>query len=261
MKKLIALLSILLMSIFAGVTIGSIFDISPVVPGVFSFVASFVNVAPGLSVYGLIFTAPGGVGTPFTFNIPFLPQQLHWNDAAAPLVDLRVSTKEEKTLVDVNAACIAAVNGYRKVGVQAANDVTLWLASGHLNRQCTISGTTSAVGAINFYAVSDNKGKGMIPVPYMINMDTNIALTTGIYQNFTALFIPTMATLTDYADIEFFDGHKDRWEIQDIIGKSTDFQQVAGIVIDNLDLSIHRVHLRTLAATPVYTLRYHIGGQ
>jgi len=261
MKKLIALLSITLFSIFAGITLGYAFDINPVIPGVTAFVLSFVPL-PGGSVYGLIFTAPGGIGTPFgPVNLPYLPEILHWNDAGAPITNLTVTTKEEGTLHLMNAACIAAMNGYLKVGVQAANDVTMLLASGHLPRQCSISGVTSAVGAINFYASSDNQGKGMIPVPYVTTMETNIALTTTTYQNFAALFIPTMATLTDYADIEFYDGHKDRYEIEDIIARSTDFQQVAGIVLNNVTSEIHRVYLRTLAATPVYILRYYIKGQ
>ena len=262
MKKFIAFLSIILISIISAVTLGPILDVNPIIPGIASFVVSFIPLPVQANcLYGLAFTAAGGVGTPFLFNIPYLPEILHWNDAAAPLVNLRITTKEEGTLHDWNAAAIAAMNGYLKVGVQAANDVTVLVASGHLNRQCTISGTTSAVGAINFYTSSDNKGKGMNPVPYMTQMETNIALTPSIYQNFAALFIPTMATLTDYADIEYNDAHKERMEIQDLIARSTDFQQVAAIIINNIGSEIHRVSLRTLAATPIYILKYYIRGQ
>jgi hypothetical protein len=209
----------------------------------------------------LIFTAPGGIGAAFTQNIPFLPEALHWNDAAAPLTNLRISTKEEGVLHDWNAAAIAAMNGYMNVGVQAANDVDMKVASGHLERQVTINGTTSAAGAINFYARSDNKGQGMTPVCLKSQIDTNIALTQTIYQNFMAMFIPTMATLTDYADVEFDDGHKERLEIQDLIGMSTLYQQVAAIIINNITSYIHRVSLRTAANTPVYTLKVFIKGQ
>lgn len=209
----------------------------------------------------LIFTAPGGIATPFTQNIPFLPEFLHWNDAAAPLTNLRISTKEDGVLHDWNAAAIAAMNGYMNVGVMAANDVTMKVCSGHLTKAVTIAGTTSAAGAINFYASSDNKGVGMTPVPLKSQMDTNIALTATVYQNFMALFIPTMATLTDYADVEFADGHSDRWEIEDLIARSTAYQQVAAIIINNITSYIHRVTLRTAANTVVYTLKAHIPGQ
>ncbi len=212
--------------------------------------------------YGmLIFTAPGGIGAAFTQNIPFLPEILHWNDAAAPLTNLRIGTKEHGVLHDCNAAAIAAMNGYMNVGVQAANDVTMKVATGNLDANVTINGTTSAAGAINFYAASDNRGQGMTPCPLKSQIDTNIALTPTVYQNFMALFIPTMATLTDYADIEFSDGHKDRFEIEDLIARSTTYQQVAAIVINNITSYIHRVTLRTAANTPVYSLRVFIKGQ
>lgn len=255
-------MSVMLISIFSGITFGMVLDCSPVIPGIASFVASFIAIPAGAGcLYGLIFTAPGGIAVPFTTPLPSLPEMLHWNDAAAPLTSLRLVTKEEGTLFDLVAAGIAAINGYMKVGTQAANDVCIMLASGFLNRQVTLSGVTSAAGAINFYASSDNSGDGMEPVPYKYQADTNLALTPTVYQNFTALFIPTMATGTDYADVEYIDGHRERMEIQDIIGRSTDFQQVPGIVINNLDLKIHRVTLRTTAATVVYTMRYYIKGQ
>lgn len=209
----------------------------------------------------LIFSAPGGVGTPFTQNIPFLPEILRWNDAAAPLINLRISTKEDGVLHDWNAAAIAAMNGYMHVGPQAANDVTMKIASGHLDAAVTVNGTTSAAGAINFYSSSDNKGQGMTPVPLKSQIDTVIALTPTIFQNFMALFIPIMATLTDYADVEFSDGHKERMEIQDLIGRSTEYQQIPGIIINNITSYIHRVSLRCAANTPVYSLRAYIKGQ
>ena len=212
--------------------------------------------------YGmLIFTAAGGIGTPFNFNIPFLPELLFWNDAAAPLTNLRITTKDDGVLHDWTAAAIAAMNGYMKVGAQAANDVTMKVSSGFLDKAVTINGTTSAAGAINFYSQSDNKGQGMSPVALKSQMDTNIALTPTMYQNFMALFIPTMATLTDYADVEFSDGHKERMEIQDLLSRSTDYQQVPGIIINNITSYIHRVSLRTTVNTVVYTLKVHIPGQ
>lgn len=209
----------------------------------------------------LIFTAPGGIGAPFNFNIPFLPELLHWNDAANPLTNLRITSQRYGVLHDWTAAAIAAMNGYMNVGTFAANDVTVKVASGNIEDNITVNGTTSAAGAINFYAQSDNKGQGMTPVPLQSMISTNIALTPTLYQNFMALFIPTMATLTDYADIEFSDGHTQRMEIEDLIARSVSYQQLAAIIINNITGYIHRVTLRTAANTVVYTLKVFIKGQ
>jgi len=209
----------------------------------------------------LIYTAPGGIAAPFLQNIPFLPKQLHWNDAANPLTSLRIGTKEDGVLHDWDAAALAAMNGYMKTGAQAANDVTVNVASGHLDAQAVLSGVTSAAGAINFYSCSDNKGGGMTPVALKSQADTVIALTITTFQNFMALFIPTMATLTDYADVQFDDGHTERMEIEDLLSMSSDYQQVPGIIINNITSYIHRVSLRCAANTVVYTLKTHIKGQ
>jgi hypothetical protein len=92
-------------------------------------------------------------------------------------------------------------------------------------------------------------------------MDTVIALTPTTFQNFMALFIPTMATLTDYADVEFSDGHVQRMEIEDLIAMSTNYQDIGGIIINNITSYIHRVTLRCAANTPVYSVRLYIKGQ
>lgn len=209
----------------------------------------------------LIYTAPGGIATPFTQSLPFLPENLYWDDAAAPLTSLRLSTKEDGVLHDWNAAAIAAMNGYMLKGQIVANNVHMKVASGHYDSAATISGVTSTAGAINFYSRSDNRGQGMTPVPLKSQIDTVIALTPTTFQNFMALFIPTMATLTDYADVEFDDGHKERMELEDLFAMSLEYQYKQGVIINNITSYIHRVVLRCAANTPVYSLRVHIKGQ
>lgn len=260
-KFLYALCFALVFSLIGAAVISPMIDVKPVFVCLTLFAA---NLLPGpqnvLSI--LAFAAPGGVGTPFMANLPYLPQIIHWNDAANPITALRVQAEKEGVLHDLNAAGIAAMRGFMQCGAIAANDQNLNLASGHLIRNVTISGTTAAVGVINFYTHSDNKQTDSRPVvPMRSQMDTVIALSPTIFQNFCALFIPTMATLTDYADIEYFDGHVQRWEIQDIICESARFQETPGIVINNFEANIHRVSIRCAANTPVYSLRYYIKGQ
>lgn len=251
----------LALSVIGAGIIAPLIDVSPLpVAGMF-FAANFLPGSPG-RLFILIGAAPGGAGTPFIFQLAELPQKIHWNDAGTAITGLRVTTDKEGVLIDLNAAGIAAMRGYMKTGPQAANDQNQWLASGKLARNVTISGTTGGAGVINFYARSDNRATDKLPVvPMMSFAQTLNALSPTIFDNFAALFIPTMATLTDFADIEYYDGHTQRWEIEDLIGESSDFQEVAGIIINNHDAKIHRATIRCAAATPVYVLKYFIKGQ
>lgn len=205
----------------------------------------------------LVFTAPGGVATPFTFNLPFLPEFLSYNPGANPLTSLRISTIEDGVLHDWNAAAIAAMNNYMKVGTVTANDVFLRLADGHLTKGVTINGVTAAAGAINFFAHSDRLGSSA----FKSQIDTSLALTPTTFDKFTALFVPAMATGTDYADITFSNGHQQRFEMEELRTLSSLYQQVEGIIINNVASYISKVVLRCAAATPVYSLRVFIKGQ
>lgn len=264
MKILRILLSFafaLALSVIGAGIIAPLISVDPLFVAGVILAANFIPGSQGC-FYLLAFAAPGGVGTPFFANLPYLPEVLHWNDAGNPITALRVQSDKDGILYDLNAAGIAAMRGYRQYGPLTANDQNVMLASGHSIRNITITGTTAAVGVINFYTHSNNKATDKKPVvPFRAQADTATALTPTTFQNFAALFIPTMATLTDYADIEYEDGHVQRWEIQDLICESTRFQEVPGIIIDNLDAIIHRATIRCAAATPVYSLRYYIKGQ
>jgi len=206
----------------------------------------------------LIFTAPGGIATPFSFNMTYLPEFLHYNPAANPLTSLRVETQEDGVLHDWTAAGIAAMNGFMFVGTPTANDVILRLGDGELRpKNVTISGVTSAAGAVNFYVASDNKGLAA----YKSSNAAILALNPTTFEKFTALFIPAMATLTDYAEVTYDDGHQQRWEMQDIRIQSTKFQQTPQIVINNVDGRIKKAIVRCAAATPAYILSVYIKGQ
>lgn len=203
----------------------------------------------------LIFTAPGGAATPFTFNMTYLPEFLIYNPGANPLTSLRVESQEDGVLHDWNAAAIAAMNGYMRVGSQTANDVSLRLSDGELKpRNVTVSGVTSAAGAINFYACSDNKGT----IPFKSSNAAILALNPTTFQKFTALFIPALATLTDYIEVTFKDGHQQRFEMEELRNLSTNYQQVPGVILNNVDGYISKAVVRTAAATPAYILSVNI---
>jgi hypothetical protein len=188
----------------------------------------------------------------------YLPEFLHYNPAANPLTSLRVETQEDGVLHDWTAAGIAAMNGFMFVGTPTANDVILRLADGELRpKNVTISGVTSAAGAVNFYVASDNKGIAA----FKSSNAAILALNPTTFEKFTALFVPALATLTDYAEITYDDGHQQRWELQDIRIQSTRFQQNPTVVINNIDGRIKKAVVRCAAATPAYILSVYLKGQ
>lgn len=206
----------------------------------------------------LIFTAPGGIGTAFAFNMTYLPEFISYNAGANQLTALRVETQEDGVLHDWTLAGLNAMNGFMKLGTQTANDTNLRLADGELRpKNVTVSGVTSAAGAVAFYVASDNKGISA----FKSSNAAILALNPTVFEKFTAVFLPTMATATDYAEISYNDGHVQRWEMEDLRRASSTYQQVEGIIINNVDGRITRAVVRCAAATPAYILSVYIKGQ
>lgn len=210
---------------------------------------------PYLDFSMLIYTAAGGVGTPFAHNMPYLPQFLTWDDGGNPLTSIRIETQEDGVLMSLDAAAIAAIDGYMQFGALAANNILLRLAGGQLKRNVTISGVTSAVGAITFYAGSDQPGKFAYKV-------ANAEITAGnvtTFDNFTAIFTPTMATATDYAQVTYRNGHRQTFAIEDLTNLSVLFQQVPGIILNNINAYVYRAEYLCAADTPAYVLSVKLG--
>ena len=150
------------------------------------------------------------------------------------------------------------MNGFMKIGAMTANDQQLRIADGELRpKNVTISGVTSAIGAVAFYVASDNKGL----TAFKSSNAAILALNPTVFDNFTAVFLPTMATATDYAEITYNDGHVQRWEMEDLRRASSTFQQVEGIIINNIDGRIKRAVVRCAAATPAYILSVYLKNQ
>jgi len=222
-------------------------------------IQSLFNVPDSPYIWSVfVFTAPGGIGANFAFNLQYLPEVIHYNDAAAPLNFLRVETKDRGTIHDWTAAGIAALNGFMKPGVQAANDVNLMIANGHLdNKTVTITGQTSAVGAINIFVGSDNKGTAALRTA-----NANIlANSPTTFTKFTALFLPTLVTLTDRVEVVYDDGHSETWDAAELAAMSTNYQQVPGIIVNNIGGSIRKVIVTSVIGLPAYVLSVDIPGQ
>jgi hypothetical protein len=215
---------------------------------------SYLPHPEGLILGSLIFTAPGGIAAPFAFNMNYLPQFLTFNNVV-PLTSLRVSTQEDGVLHDWVAASIAVINGYMVPGAQAANIVVLRVANGQLNpRNVTISGVTSAAGAIGFYEASDQKGT----YPFKTTNAQILALNPTEFMNFTAIWVPAMAAVTDFCEIVYASGHKQTYNINDLAALSSYWQELPQIMVNNVNSYIHSAKFTCAAATPAYVLSVKI---
>lgn len=206
----------------------------------------------------IIFTAPGGVGTPFSFNMTFLPEFISYNDGGNALTSLRIETQEDGVLHDWPALGIAAINGFMKVGAQAANEVLLRIADGEIRpKNVTVSGVTSAAGAIAFSVCSDNIGS----VCFKSSNAAILAANPTVFEKFTALFVPAAVTATDRFEVEFADGHKQNFDIVDLQRLSSQYQQVQNVIVNNVNGYIKKVTVTCAAAHPAYILSVYIPGQ
>jgi hypothetical protein len=192
----------------------------------------------GVITAGLIFTAPGGINTPFTFNMSYLPELIQWNDGGNALVSLRVETQEDGVLHDWTAANIAAMRGLLNVGALPANTQRMYIADGHLpKKNVTISGVTSAAGAIPIFVSSDNLGT----VPFKTSLANVLANNDTTFDKFSALFLPNVVTLTDRVQVFYKDGHVQIFDAVELAGWSVMFQDAPAILVNNLQGYIDKV--------------------
>ena len=253
LKKLSFILGIAIMAIFSGVLLSTCVGISPVAGIAISIIGStalqFIPNIPGVS-YILLFTAPGGAATPFSFVTKGLPQFLTWNDVVA-LTSLKVETQEDGVLHDWVTASLTVENGYRTPGVLPTNVKLMRLGNGFLkDRNVTISGVTSGAGTVGFYGMSDNLGT----YAFKSTNAKILALQPTTFQNFTAIWVPTMAATTDRAEIVYSKGHRQTYNINDLTALSALYQENTQIMVDNGNAYIDTATFTCVADSPAYIL-------
>lgn len=205
----------------------------------------------------LLYTSPAVAAT-YQFNLTYLPARFTWNDAGNPLTLFRVETQEDGVLADYNAAAIAAANAFAMVGAQAANQVTLRIANGYIGKKnVTVTLTTAAAAAIAFFGSSDNIGT----VPYIFKNAAILALNPTEFSKFCAVFIPGLVAATSRVEVEFKDGHRDTFAVADLLSMSSFFQEVPGVIINNMMGYIHKITVVSVAAVAAYVLSYQLPGQ
>lgn len=195
------------------------------------------------------FTAPGGAAVAFSFNLTFLPEFLIFNAAANQLTSLKVDDQNDGVILDLDTAGLNACKNFMFNGTKA-NAVFLRLADGQRNnRNITISGVTSAVGAIDFFACSDNVGISSFKtgkVAVLANNPTE-------FSKFSALFLPSLAA-GDRIIIDYSDGHTQIMERDELEQLSGLYNNIVGYIINNVTSYISNVTVICAAANTVYKL-------
>lgn len=230
-----------------------------VTAGLCALAGEYVFSLAGVVGAGLVFTAAGGVGANFNFTMQYLPGYIVWNDGGNPLNFLRVETKEDGVLMDLPAAAISALNGWRHTGSLASNTKFLRVANGKIaGRNVTITGQTSALGAINFFVTSDGVGT----IPYRLHTAMILAGQPTEITDFAALFLPNLATVDDRCEITYHDGVTEVWDVVELQAASTVYQQSPVTVIDNLAGTIKKViAVDSVGGGAAYVLKYALPGR
>lgn len=219
--------------------------------GLVFFSSSLFAAVPGLTLGILIFTAPGGIGVPFTFNMNYLPERIIWDDGGNPLTSLRIETQEDGVLHDWTAAAIAAMAGTMNVGALAANVQSMYVANGHISgKYVTVSGVTSAAGAVPIFVSSDNVGSA----PFRTSLANILANNDTTFEKFSLLFLPNVITATDRVQVFYKDGHVQIYDAVELAAWSTIFQEAPAVCINNLAGYIDKVVVTSALGGLAYQL-------
>lgn len=195
------------------------------------------------------YTAAGGAGAAFNFPLTFLPEFFYFNPAANQLTSLKVEDQGDGILLDLDTTGINAVKNFMTSGI-VTNGVFLRLADGIiLNRNVTISGVTSAAGAVDFFCSGDNMGK----TPFKYTKATILANNLTAFTKFSALFLPSLAA-GDRVYIEFNDGTQQIFEREELNMLSGIYQNVVGYIINNVGSYIKKASVLAAAQQTGYQL-------
>jgi hypothetical protein len=260
MKLLKILASIIVAGLFAiggGIVTGIALGCSPVIPGALYFGFSMLPTPKGALCIN-IFNAPGGAGIPFNWQMNYLPEHLSFNNTV-PLTSLKIETTEDGVLHDWTAAGLPAMGNFMNKGInRIAGVLKFRLADGELRpKNVYISGVTSGAGVVPFFVASDRIGK----LPLKSKNAYVLPNNPTTFERFSALFIPTMASGTDRAEVTFNNGLHQTFNLEDLQDLSTYFQYYYGVIINNYTSYINKVIITCAAATPVYVLNAQIKGQ
>lgn len=255
MKRSKIILSLLLATLFSvagGMVTSFAIGCGPILPTIGYFVISMFPTPAGALCIN-IFTAPGGVGVPFLWQMNYLPEHLSF-DNTNPLTSLKVETTEDGVLHDWTAPGMIAMSDFM-IKAPAFGFLSFRLADGELRpKNVTISGVTAGVGTTPFFVSSDRVGKLSLRSKNAYVLPNNPTL----FEKFTALFIPTMATGTDRIEVTFNNGLQQTFNLEDLVALSGYYQNQRGVILNNYTAYIAKAIVTCAAATPVYVLNANV---
>lgn len=200
------------------------------------------------------YTAAGGAATAFSFNMTFLPEFLFYATANA-LTSLKVEDQGDGVILDLDSAGCTAVKNFAVYGIPT-NGHLFRLADGvRLGRNITVSGVTSAAGAVDFFVSGDNKGIAS----FTYNKFAILANNPTDIRKFSALFIPSLAA-SDRVYVDYLDGHTQIYEREELAALSGIFQTTTGYVINNINSYIDKVQIVCASLNTAYKMAVMIKG-
>lgn len=246
--KILLCLSLILSAV-AGVAID---------PGYFLFIpASLVLMTPAnLGVLQInLGTVGAGVGTATPFTLQYVPQMIRFVTTAAPGINLKI--QGDATLIDLDAAGVAIIQTWRKLGA-FTNEYCIVLANSLIkNRTITLTITNQTATA---FALD---GHSEITLPesqqaFIGYGSTQVLVGGSRLEKFAALFMPNMGA-TDTFNIWMNDSTQDTLT-RDEIRARLQFTQnpvvTSTYIWDNVDGNTSTVQLLPAATQTIYWCKY-----
>jgi hypothetical protein len=255
MKKLISFLTALLVSIFVGIAFGNALNINPLIPGVTSFVLSYmpINWLPQGVAGMLVYTTAAAAAT-YTFPLNYIPQFLMYDAAAAPLTSLKVDEANMGNILDLPLAGITDVRAFGRFGLVASTVTRFMLANGNLSgKNVTVTIVQPGAVAINFFASSFNGGS--FAYKY-----TTLGLLAGQptpFSGFKALFLSNFAA-GDSALVKYKTGYSQVYRKEELLELSSLYQNnqlATGFILNNVNDAIDNVIITQATAGAAYMMK------
>lgn len=206
----------------------------------------------------LIGQAAAGVGTATTIDLTYMPQVLYWANATTPQA-LRVIVEGDGTILDLDTAGLNALKCVSQPG-RAANGFYISLANGFVpSKNTQIIFTNGVAAAIDLYGYSLMKPA----TKYVQSVQQNVLANSGIVvSNFMVLALPNAVTATDIINVEYVNGHVQRYDAVDLAAMNAVYQNdlTNAILVNNLRQNVRRVDFTPALAQNVYKVQAKLIG-
>lgn len=196
-------------------------------------------------------TVAGGVGVVTTIDTTWLGEFFYFEPAATPTA-VKIDVLGEGVMLDLDNTGIDDIKNYRKFQ-SAADFIYLQTADGIIKGvNITYTFTNAHAQAFDVFSAGDNLGSG-----YLQTIRQTVLANSGVdFMKFAALFLPSLATATDFVTIAYEDGLTQIWVLEDIEAFAMNFQSNRTPVIDNLEGTIRNCNVLVGIQQSAYVMRF-----